>query len=133
MATEVTHKRTFISVKQNKNLQIVKSVWFDQTSKATPGSPTVCVRSIPSSTPAGRTLENQHACPGITAETDTLNIPVNGFDVHLQAVSAGGPMAALLAHKRLFSTMFGRFVHSQLRPSQERFRTLGTLKGRALF
>lgn len=139
MATEVTHKRTFISVKQNKNQQkkhwknLVKSFWFDQTSTATAGSPTVCVRIIPSSTPAGRTLENQHSCLGITAATNTLNVPVNGFDVHLQAVSAGGPMAALLAHKRLLSAMLGCFVHSQLSPSQESFRTLRTLKGRALF
>lgn len=38
-------------------------------------------------------------------------------------------MAALLTHKRLFPSMFGRFVHTQLRPSQERFGTLGTLQG----
>lgn len=43
--------------------------------------------------------------------------PVNGFDVHLQAVSTGGSMAALLAYKWLFSAMFGRFVHSQLGPT----------------
>lgn len=55
-------------------------------------------------------------------------IPVNGLDVHLQAVPTGGPMAALLAHERLFSAMLGCFVHTQLGPGQEGFGTLGTLK-----
>lgn len=53
---------------------------------------------------------------------------MNGFDVHLEAVSAGGSVAALLTHKRLFPSMFGRFVHAQLCPGQERFGTLGTLQ-----
>lgn len=37
-------------------------------------------------------------------------ISVNGFDVHLQAVAAGGPMAALLTHKQFLTTMFGCLV-----------------------
>lgn len=57
-----------------------------------------------------------------------IKVPVDGFDVHLQAVSTGRAMATLLTHKRLFSPMFRRFVHAQLRASQEGFRTLGTLK-----
>lgn len=35
------------------------------------------------------------------------HMPVNGFDVHLQAVAAGGPVAALLTHKPFLTTMFG--------------------------
>lgn len=35
------------------------------------------------------------------------HMPVNGFDVHLQAVAAGGPVAALLTHKQFLTTMFG--------------------------
>lgn len=110
-----------------KKLLLVTSFWFDQTSTAAPGSPTVevCLHQHQQDVPW-----KTRTCPGITA---SLNTPVNGFDVHLQAVSAGGPMAALLAHERLFSSMFGSFMHSQLSPSQESFRTLGTLKGRALF
>lgn len=53
--------------------------------------------------------------------------PVDCFDVHLQAVSARRSMAALLADKRLFSSMLGGLVHAQLRTGQEGFRTLGTL------
>lgn len=37
-------------------------------------------------------------------------LPVNGFDVHLQAVAAGSPMAALLTHKQFLTTMFGCLV-----------------------
>lgn len=44
-------------------------------------------------------------------------ISVDSFDMHLQAVSTRCPMATLLAHKRLFSTVFGGFVHTQLRTS----------------
>lgn len=43
-------------------------------------------------------------------------ISVNGFDVHLQAISTGSSMAALLAHKRLLATMLGRVVDPQLGP-----------------
>lgn len=54
--------------------------------------------------------------------------PVNGFDVHLQAVSTGRSVATLLAHKRLLAAMLRRFVNTQLRPGQEGFGTLGTLE-----
>ncbi len=37
-------------------------------------------------------------------------LPVNGFDVHLQAVATGSPMAALLTHKQFLTTMFGCLV-----------------------
>lgn len=53
-------------------------------------------------------------------------ISVNGFDMHLQAVSTRRTMAALLTHKWLFTSMFGSFMHTQLRPSQEGFGALGT-------
>lgn len=43
-------------------------------------------------------------------------LPVNGFDVHLQAVSTGSSMAALLAHKRLLAAMLGRVMDPQLSP-----------------
>lgn len=46
-----------------------------------------------------------------------IEVPVDGFDVHLQAVSTGRAMTTLLTHKRLFSPMFRRFVHAQLRTS----------------
>lgn len=35
------------------------------------------------------------------------HMPVNGFDVHLQAVAAGSPVTALLTHKQFLTTMFG--------------------------
>lgn len=57
-----------------------------------------------------------------------IKAPVDGFDVHLQAVSTRRAMAALLADKRLFSSMFGGLVHTQLRTSEESFWTLGTLE-----
>lgn len=57
-----------------------------------------------------------------------IRAPVDGFDVHLQAVSTRRSMAALLADERLFSPMLGSLVHAQLRTSQEGFRTLGTLQ-----
>lgn len=44
-------------------------------------------------------------------------VPVDGFDVHLQAVSTGRAMTTLLTHERLFSPMFRRLVHAQLRTS----------------
>lgn len=40
------------------------------------------------------------------------HMPVNGFDVHLQAVAAGGPVAALLTHKQFLTTMFGCLVQT---------------------
>lgn len=43
-------------------------------------------------------------------------LPVNGFDMHLQAVSTRGSMATLLTHERLFASMFGGFMHTQLCP-----------------
>lgn len=56
-----------------------------------------------------------------------MEAPVDGFDVHLQAVATGRPVAALLAHERLLSAVLGSLVHAQLRASQEGFGTLGTL------
>lgn len=49
-------------------------------------------------------------------------ISVNGFDVHLQAVAAGGSVAALLTHKQFLSAMFRSFMQTQLSAGQE---TLG--------
>lgn len=53
----------------------------------------------------------------LLAKSKPAAVPVDGFDVHLQAVPARRSVAALLAHERLLSSMFGRFVHTQLRPS----------------
>lgn len=53
--------------------------------------------------------------------------PVDGFDVHVQAVATGRPVAALLTHERLLPAVLGGLVHAQLRASQEGFGTLGTL------
>lgn len=55
-------------------------------------------------------------------------LPVNGFDVHLQAVSTGCPVATLLTHKRLFASMSGCFVHPQHSPGQEGFGALRALE-----
>lgn len=52
----------------------------------------------------------------LVAVPDKQEVPVNGFDVHLQAVSTRSSMATLLTHKRLFSTMFRCFVHAQVVP-----------------
>lgn len=56
---------------------------------------------------------------GLSTKTDEVKrvaAPVNGFDVHLQAVPTRRSVAALLAHEGLLASMFGRFVHTQLRP-----------------
>lgn len=41
-------------------------------------------------------------------------VSVNGFDMHLQAVSAGGSMVTLLTHKKLLAAMLGRLMQTQL-------------------
>lgn len=56
-----------------------------------------------------------------------MKAPVDGFDVHLQAVTTGRSVATLLAHERLLSAVLGSLMHAQLRASQEGFGTLGTL------
>lgn len=79
-----------------------------------------------------RTGNAQAVTPRVVHAADgPTELPVDGFDVHLQAVPTGRPMTALLAHERLFSPVFRCFVHAQLRTRQEGFGTLGTLQREA--
>lgn len=103
MATQAAHKRPLVSgdrKKKNQPVQLLQSVWNRR-----------CV------------VEPQREHGG----DPRIKAPVDCFDVHLQAVSTRRSMAALLTDKRLFSSMFGSLVHTQLRTSQEGLGTLGTL------
>lgn len=56
--------------------------------------------------------------------------PVLGLDVHLQAVPARRPVAALLTHKELLPTVLESLVQLQFRPGQEALGTGRTLRDR---
>lgn len=53
-------------------------------------------------------FERQTEIMNNSVNSDVIShMPVDGFDVHLQAVAAGGPVATLLTHKQFLTAMFG--------------------------
>lgn len=57
-------------------------------------------------------------------------LPVLGLNVHLEAVSAGGPVPTLFTHKELLSSVLEGFMQLKLCSRQEAFGAGGTLQVR---